>query len=86
MGRPGNNPFCHHRALEMDRQGLRERIEIVRAAPPDGFAFALFRVVREHKDANERAAHGPVAIEEPRVSRLEEWTGPGRTIEDLGAA
>jgi radical SAM protein with 4Fe4S-binding SPASM domain len=86
MGRPGNNPFCHHRALEMDRQGLRERIEIVRAAPADGFAFALFRVVREHKDANERAAHGPVAIEEPRVSRLEEWTGPGRTIEDLGAA
>jgi radical SAM protein with 4Fe4S-binding SPASM domain len=81
MGRPGNNPFCHHRALEMDRQGLRERIELVREAPPTGFAFALFRVIREHKDADMRAASGPVAIEEPRISRLQEWTGPGRPID-----
>ena len=82
MGRPGNNPFCHYRALQMDGQGMRERIELVRAAPPDGFAFALFRVVREWKDATRRAAEGPVAIEEPRVSRLEEWTGPGRPIDE----
>jgi hypothetical protein len=33
LGRPGNNPMCHHRALELDREGLRERIEPVRAAP-----------------------------------------------------
>lgn len=86
MGRPGNNPFCHHRALEMDRQGLRERIELVRAAPADGFAFALFRVVRESTDPDRRASQGPVATEEPRISRLEAWTGPGRTIDELGAA
>ncbi|MEM6290342.1 MAG: radical SAM protein [Myxococcota bacterium] len=82
MGRPGNNPFCHHRALQMDKQGMRERIELVRAAPSDGFAFALFRVVREWADEARREAEGPVAIEEPRVSRLEEWTGPGRSIEE----
>ncbi|MEM6994779.1 MAG: radical SAM protein [Myxococcota bacterium] len=87
LGRPGNNPFCHHRALEMDRRGLRERIELVRAAPADGFAFALFRVVREHADPQQRAKHGgPVAIEEPRVSRLEAWTGPGKPVDSLGAA
>jgi hypothetical protein len=26
FGRPGNNPFCHHRALEMQRLGKRERV------------------------------------------------------------
>ena len=85
MGRPGNNPFCHHRALQMDRKGLRERIELVRKAEPNGFSFALFRIIRESVDPAKRAADGPVAIEEPRVTRLEEWTGPGRTIDDLRA-
>lgn len=33
LGRPGNNPYCHHRAIELARRGLRERIERV-AAPP----------------------------------------------------
>jgi radical SAM protein with 4Fe4S-binding SPASM domain len=80
LGRPGNNPFCHHRALEMDRQGLRERIEFVRKAPDIAFGTALFRVVREHKDPELRRRHGPVEIEEPRTSRLEEWMGPGRPL------
>ena len=26
FGKPGNNPFCHHRALELLREGKRERI------------------------------------------------------------
>ena len=81
LGRPGNNPFCHHRALVMDAQGLRERIELVRGAESNlPFAMGLFRVVREHKDPERRVAHGPVAIEEPRVSRLVEPTGPGRPL------
>lgn len=32
LGRMGNNPYCHHRALEMLRQGKRERLVLVRAA------------------------------------------------------
>jgi hypothetical protein len=82
LGRPGNNPFCHHRALMMDRQGLRERIEQVAGATGGGFDNGLFRVIREHKDPEQRAAHGgPVATEEPRVSRNVEPTGPGHTRE-----
>ncbi len=81
LGRPGNNPFCHHRALMMDRQGLRERIEQVRGAGGQSFDNGLFRVIREHKDPALRAAHGPVAIEEPRVSRLTEPFGPGWPVE-----
>jgi radical SAM protein with 4Fe4S-binding SPASM domain len=37
LGRPGNNPFCHHRALELLRGGLRERV--VRVEPALGAPF-----------------------------------------------
>ena len=80
LGRPGNNPFCHHRALEMDRQGLRERIELVRGAEDRPFAAGLFRVIREHKDPRRRASEGPVHVDEPRVSRSVQMRGPGRPI------
>jgi hypothetical protein len=47
FGRPGNNPFCHHRALELARQGLRERI--VRTQAPEGLPFdhGRFEIVEE---------------------------------------
>ena len=82
LGRPGNNPFCHHRALMMDRDGLRERIEQISGASGGGFDNGLFRVIREHKDPEQRAAHGgPVATEEPRVSRKVAPNGPGHPVE-----
>jgi Y-X(10)_GDL-associated radical SAM protein len=37
FGRPGNNPYCHHRALELKGRGLRERV--VPAAPAPGLSF-----------------------------------------------
>lgn len=37
FGRAGNNPYCHHRALDHARRGLRERL--VRVAPPPGSPF-----------------------------------------------
>ncbi|HEY8377961.1 MAG TPA: radical SAM protein [Nannocystis sp.] len=80
LGRPGNNPMCHHRALELDRQGLRERLEPVRAAPGQPFDHGLFRLVCEYKDPELRARHGPVRIDEPRRSRMEEPRGPGTPL------
>ena len=47
MGRPGNNPICHHRALEHDRQGLRERLVQREAAPGDPFDHGRFEIVVE---------------------------------------
>src|SRR5690606_3968452 len=67
LGRPGNNPYCHHRALELDRQGLRERVERVATARGEPFDNALFRVVREHKEPAQRERDGPVHIAEPRT-------------------
>ncbi|MBK8716348.1 MAG: radical SAM protein [Deltaproteobacteria bacterium] len=80
LGRPGNNPYCHHRALELDRMGLRERVEQVAAAGPEAFAHGLFRLIREHTDPALRAA-GPVQIDEPRTGRDRDPSGPGHTIE-----
>ena len=37
FGRVGNNPFCHHRALEYLREGLRERLRLER--PAEGLPF-----------------------------------------------
>jgi radical SAM protein with 4Fe4S-binding SPASM domain len=47
LGRRGNNPFCHHRAIELLREGRRERL--VRVTPPDGkpFDHGVFEIVEE---------------------------------------
>jgi radical SAM protein with 4Fe4S-binding SPASM domain len=37
FGRRGNNPYCHHRALELLEEGLRERV--VRVVAPEGQPF-----------------------------------------------
>jgi radical SAM protein with 4Fe4S-binding SPASM domain len=37
FGRPGNNPYCHHRVLEMARAGKRERV--LRTTPAPGRPF-----------------------------------------------
>jgi radical SAM protein with 4Fe4S-binding SPASM domain len=47
FGRPGNNPFCHHRALELLRDGKRERLVKVAEAPNEPFDQARFQVVVE---------------------------------------
>lgn len=47
LGRPGNNPYCHYRALEHDRNGLRERVVKVEEAADDSFAVGRFELVVE---------------------------------------
>ena len=47
FGRAGNNPYCHHRALELSSQGLRERIVRVEEAPGRPFDHGRFELVLE---------------------------------------
>lgn len=47
FGKPGNNPYCHHRALEMQRQGKRERVVKIGEAPGLPFDHGLFDIVVE---------------------------------------
>jgi radical SAM protein with 4Fe4S-binding SPASM domain len=47
FGKTGNNPFCHHRALELLAEGKRERL--VRTQAPEGtpFDFGRFEIIEE---------------------------------------
>ncbi|MBP6831445.1 MAG: radical SAM protein [Deltaproteobacteria bacterium] len=56
LGERGDNPFCHHRALELLREGVRERVRCVEAAPGLPFDHARYEVYREPWPASERAA------------------------------
>src|SRR5215203_3336947 len=47
FGRAGNNPYCHHRALELSKQGLRERIAQVERAPGTPFDHGRFELILE---------------------------------------
>jgi radical SAM protein with 4Fe4S-binding SPASM domain len=53
FGKPGNNPFCHHRALELLREGKRERIVRTQPAPGEPFDFGKFDIVVEDWPADE---------------------------------
>jgi radical SAM protein with 4Fe4S-binding SPASM domain len=47
FGKPGNNPYCHHRALEMQKRGQRERLVQVESAPGTPFDHSRFEIVVE---------------------------------------
>jgi radical SAM protein with 4Fe4S-binding SPASM domain len=66
LGRPGNNPYCHHRALERARAGQRERVELVAPAPDEAFGLARFRVILEWADPEQRLGP-PLAIEHAQL-------------------
>jgi MoaA/NifB/PqqE/SkfB family radical SAM enzyme len=44
---PGNNPMCHHRALEMQSAGKRERLVQIKRAPGLPFDQGLFELIVE---------------------------------------
>lgn len=51
MGRPGNNPYCHHRARVFAARGLRERLVPAEPAPGMPFDNGRFDIVTEPLDA-----------------------------------
>lgn len=66
LGRPGNNPMCHHRALEMERAGLRERIVPIAPAPGVPFDHARFELIVEPSETSSSSqAHVAVASSTP---------------------
>ncbi len=47
FGRRGNNPYCHHRALELLERGEREVIRQIAAAPGEPFDYGRFECIVE---------------------------------------
>lgn len=51
FGRPGNNPYCHHRALELAQQNSRERVQLSSSAPGTPFDHGRWELVVEATEA-----------------------------------
>lgn len=47
LSRAGNNPYCIHRALELEREGKRERVVKVEDAPGLPFDHGRFEIIEE---------------------------------------
>lgn len=62
FGRPGNNPYCHFRAIDHRRRGLRERLVPLDPAPGEPFDHGLFDVVVEPFDTPEPPAPERTAL------------------------
>src|SRR3981081_3713271 len=50
FGVAGNNPYCHFRALQLEKQGRRERVVKIKEAPGKSFAVGEFELVVENID------------------------------------
>jgi len=60
LGRPGNNPYCHYRALTLEKKGLRERVVKIRDAACAPFAIGAFELITERTSdgATIETSHG----------------------------
>jgi radical SAM protein with 4Fe4S-binding SPASM domain len=47
LGHRGNNPYCHHRSLELLKSGERERVVMEKSAPGLPFDHSVYKIVRE---------------------------------------
>ena len=79
LGIPGNNPYCHYRTLELQKQGLRERVVKRREAAKASFAIGEFELITERASDGgivatstscERPALRRTPAEAPAVGRL----------------
>jgi radical SAM protein with 4Fe4S-binding SPASM domain len=71
FGQRGNNPYCHHRALVHDRQGLRERLTLETPATGKPFDHGKFAITLE-------SAHQPWPDSDPNrfaANRIR-WSRP----------
>jgi radical SAM protein with 4Fe4S-binding SPASM domain len=70
FGKPGNNPYCHYRALELQKRGVRERVVKVQDAPGLPFDNGLFELREEPFDAPIVESEVRIPAPRRRASRL----------------
>ena len=61
LGKPGNNPWCHHRALELAAVGKRERLVQVERAPGQPFDQGRFELIVESVEPSVESIQPAVA-------------------------
>ena len=67
FGRPGNNPYCHHRAVEHQRAGKRERLVRVELPPGAPFDHGRFESVVEDLPSPPSTAKGSLDDAPPNM-------------------
>ena len=83
FGKPGNNPYCVHRSIEMEKRGVRETLVQIERAPGRPFDQGRFDIVEEPLDAR------PVSFSGFPLEHItaEDWKSGGVwTEEQLAAA
>jgi radical SAM protein with 4Fe4S-binding SPASM domain len=84
FGRAGNNPYCHHRALELSSKGLRERIVRVGEAPGKPFDHGLFELALETTEGEPVSALSISAATKPvQITSSIKRTTKARLNEEL---
>ena len=53
FGKPGNNPYCHYRARDFQKRGLRERLVLRENAAGLPFDNGLFDLIVEPADSSD---------------------------------
>jgi radical SAM protein with 4Fe4S-binding SPASM domain len=76
LGRPGNNPYCHYRVLELKKMGLRERVVKRREAAQASFAVGEFELISERIPKDGESAE--VLCRTPARSGLVQLMGSAR--------
>lgn len=72
LGKRGNNPYCHHRVLDLAKHGLRERVVKIKDAPQESFAIGEFALITEAipgVEAEPMPARDPAAVHVARRER-----------------
>jgi radical SAM protein with 4Fe4S-binding SPASM domain len=65
LGRRGNNPFCYHRASDLRKQGLRERLVHKQRPPRAPYDFGRFEIALE--PWSDEAPETPAATPQRRL-------------------
>jgi nif11-class peptide radical SAM maturase 3 len=68
----GNNPYCHHRALTQQKQGIRERVFLKHAAEGTPFDNGEFSLIEEAIDAP-WPENDPLHFTSDRIQWPESW-------------
>jgi radical SAM protein with 4Fe4S-binding SPASM domain len=83
LGVPGNNPYCHYRALELQKQGLRERVVKIREAEKMPFAVGEFDLITERVSDNAVVAGTALYAGRPQQHEVAEVPAQGRVQPEL---
>ncbi len=80
LGKPGNNPYCHYRTLDLAKKGLRERIVKLEDAGPASFSVGRFDLVTERIDTGQTVSS---VSDSGQVIKLA-WVNQGLASPDEG--